>query len=232
MMKEKIENISVVILSAALSLMLALSVGWLRRGGPVMVPVLFCSVFGLMLIAAKARQMLHLGAPPDLFMKSVIEPLERQRIKEALDMCDKTGTPLARVVKAGIMKYDRPKDEIKEAMDDAFLYEGPLIEEHMDAIMTALQVVPFLGFLGTLVGCMEILRGAQGQSAAGLSTGFEILGPGLWQILICATTAFSVMVFMLLGYNFLASRVKCVVRDIEKAATELLQFFMERRISG
>jgi biopolymer transport protein ExbB len=231
-MKEKLEKIFVVLLSVVLSLLLSVFVAWFRRGGPVMVPILFCSVFGLMLIAAKMRQVIIIGAPLDLFMKSVIEPLERQRIKEALDFCDKAGTPLSRVVKAGIMKYDRPKDEMKDAMDDAFLYELSLIEEYMDALMTTLQVVPFLGFMGTLVGCMEILRVIQGQAASGLATGFEFFGPGLWQILICASTAFSVVIPLLLGYNFLTSRVKAVVRDIEKASTELLGFFMERRISG
>jgi biopolymer transport protein ExbB len=197
-----------------------------------MVPILFCSVFGLMLIAAKTRQTVLFGASQDAFMKATIELLERQRIKEALDACDKTGTPMSRVVKAGIMKYDRPKDEMKHAMDDAFLYELPLIEEYMDPLMTTLQATPFLGFLGTLVGCMDLLRGVQGRMAAGYAAGWDIFGPGLWQILICATTAFSIVVPLLLGYNFLTSRLRSVVRDVEKASTELLGFFMERRISG
>lgn len=231
-MKEKFEKMFVIFLSVVSSLFLALSVGWFRQGGPAIVPILFCSVFGLMLIAAKARQMAFIGAPLDAFMKSVIEPLERQRVKEALDLCDKAATPLARVVKAGIMKFDRPKDEIKEAMDDAFLYELSLIEEYMDPLLTTLQVTPFLGFLGTLAGCMEILRAAQGQMASGLAASFDVAGPGLWQTLICATTAFSVVIPLLFGYNFLSSRMRGVVRDVEKGATELLQFLMERRISG
>jgi biopolymer transport protein ExbB len=231
-MNEKLEKMLVVFMSAGLSCGLAFSVEFFRRGGPVMAPILFCSIYGLMLIAAKWRQVAGFTASMESFMKSVVEPLERQRVKEALDLCDRTATPLARVVKAGIMKYDRPKDEIKEAMDDAFLYELPLIEEYLDPLMTTLQVAPFLGFLGTLTGFMEILRGAEGQAVAGTAAGFGVIGAGLWQVLIATTTAFFVMVPLLLGHNILAARCKAVVRDIEKAATELLGFFMERRISG
>ncbi len=231
-MKEKIEKSLIVVLSAATAVLLYGLVAWFRRGGPVMLPVLFCSVFGTTLIAAKLRQLAACSVTVQPFMRSIIESLERQRIKDALDLCDKTAAPLSRVVKAGIMKYDRPKDEIREAMDDAFLYESPVIEESMDALMTTLQVTPFLGFLGTLMGLIEIMRRLEAGARVSMAPGLGDVGPGLWQVLICSTTAFCVVIPLLLGYNFLAARGRLIVRDIEKAATELLQFLMERRTGG
>lgn len=231
-MKDKILKVVLVILSIAASYFIFVSVNLFHKGGPVMVPIILSSIFAFAIVLSKVRQFSKYGAPVEKFLSDIFERIERQRIKEAIDLCERSNTPLSRVLKEGIMKYDSSKDEIKEAMENSFLYEAPILEENLSALSTIIQIVPLLGFLGTLIGMMKIFLTIQAKGISFTPLVGGDVAIGIWEALICTTSGFFVTVSVLIAYNYLMLRLKSAQEEIERGASDLLIFLMDRRMSA
>ncbi|MBI5872804.1 MAG: MotA/TolQ/ExbB proton channel family protein [Candidatus Omnitrophica bacterium] len=217
-------------LSVAVAVLIYLKVESIRMGGPVMVPLLLSSIFAFAIIIEKFVQFNKEGLNTQTLLKNIFESIERQRLKEAIDICDQANVGVARILKEGIMKYDRPKEEIKESMQDSFLYEMPLLEDKLPILVTLVQIAPLLGFLGTLVGLANIFSVIQARAARALPVSGIDFAQGIWQALICSMAGFLVAIPLLAASNYLANRVKLIAEQMERASTELLNFLIERRM--
>lgn len=230
-MTQKALRVILILLSIICSYLIFLKVELFHMAGPIMVPILLTSILAFAIIIAKLRQFSAAGIDVETFLKNIFEQIERQRIKEAIELCDRAKNPIARILKAGIVKYDRPKDEIKEAMENSFLYELPLFEEYLPILLTIVQIAPLLGFVGTLGGIVKILVVIQAKAASLMPVNVTDLAPGIWEALLCTIAGFLVTIPVLIAYNYLTSRVKSFTEEIEKGAAQLLAFLLERRMS-
>ncbi len=221
---------AMILFSVAVTFLIFNKVEIIRMGGPVMMLIILSSIIALTVIIEKISQFSKESIDPNALMNSIIESIERQRIKEAIDLCDQTNTAFARVIKAGIVKYDRPKEEIKEAMQDAFLYENPVLEEKLPILATILQVVPLFGFLGTLLGLMEIFKSVYSKVGYVMPQAGIHFVSGIAQALICSVSAFLVAIPVLVAYNYLEYKVKSLTQEIEQVSTRLLSFLIDRRM--
>ncbi len=202
-----------------------------RIGGPLMVPILVSSLLAFVLIFSKLIQLGSLGSPASDLLKKIFDLLDRRRIKEAIDLCDRQENPMARILKAGIMKYDLPKEDIRDAFSGALLLEMPQIEQHLSILVTVIQVVPLLGFVGTIVGLMNIFVVMQAKGASLATVGLADVSGGVWQALVCPAAAFLVVIPTLVATNYLTAKVRSFVEEAERASLELLGFLIERRLS-
>ena len=228
-MKRRIIQVILIFLCVVSSLWFYQRAAWIHKGGPMMIPILWSSYFSFALMAAKIKQFARLNFDMEDFLKNIFEFLNRQRIKESIDFCDKVDHPMARILKAGIMKYDRPKDEIKEAMEDSFLFEIPELEDKLPILSALIQVVPLFGFLGTLIGLTNIFSVMEAKKMATLAVSLLDFSSGIWQAMICPMAGFLVTIPVLLVYNYFTNRIRTFTQEAEKGSTELLEFFMERR---
>ncbi len=226
----KFIKIGLILLSLVVVLLFFLKVELMRQGGPVMVLILLSSIFAVAVVIEKLGQFFAESAKTDILLKNIFESIDRQRIKEAIDNCNQADVSVGRVLRAGIIKYDRPKEEIRDAMQDAFDLEMPLLENKLSILSTIIQVAPLLGFLGTLIGLLDIFKavssGPGGLAAAG---GIHFV-PGIEQALICSVSSFIVAIPALVAYNYLNYKLKSIVEDIEFASTRLLNFLIDRRM--
>ena len=148
---------------------------------------------------------------------------------EALDMCNTTKGPIARILKSGIMKYDKPRLDMKEAIEDAGVHEVPLLEKNLGVLATIAHIAPLLGLLGTVTGMVEAFQVIE-EKAMGMSpVNPGDLAGGIWEALITTVGGLSVAIPCYVAYNYLVSRVDNFVLDMEKSATELVNLLSDRR---
>ena len=91
---------------------------------------------------------------------------------EAIDECESTRGPIANIVKAGIIKHDRGRQEIKEAIEDTGVQELPRLEKNIGILATIAHIAPLLGLLGTVVGIWDVCKQA-GIEKIGIATTYE-----------------------------------------------------------
>jgi biopolymer transport protein ExbB len=196
-------------------------------GKAMMWPIILCSVLALAIVLERLMYFRSIKTNTQQFQLEVFEQLKRQQIKEALQLCDKASHPMANILKAGILKYDRPRSQIKEVMEDASLYEIPKLEKNLLALSTIAHIAPLLGLLGTAIGMVRCFQ-AISIKAAGLNIiVMADLSAGIWEALLSTVAGLVVAIPAYVAYNYLVSLVNNAILEMEKASAELINFMAE-----
>jgi len=196
-------------------------------GGPVMWPILLCSIFALAIILEKFWHIHKIRIDMQEFLNGILDKMKHHQVKEALELCDKTKSPIAHILKAGILKYDRPRPQIKEAIEDASLYEIPKLEKNLPILAAIAHICPLLGFLGTVTGMVRCFQAIQVKAASFYPVSAGDLAGGIWEALLTTVAGLIVAIPAFIAYNYLVSCVDGFILGMEKAATELVNFFTE-----
>lgn len=193
---------------------------FIRLGGILMWPIMACSVIALAVTLERLWRLRRAQTSMRDFVDAMRSVLRQRRMQEALTLCDETDTPVARVVKAGVLKHDRPKADIRDAMQDAGRLEVPRLERYLGALATCTSVAPLLGLLGTVIGmikCLAVVMHKGGQVIPG------DLAEGIGNALITTAAGLSVAIPSLIAYNYLVSRVDNLVLEMEVSSSELVE---------
>lgn len=196
-------------------------------GGPVMWPILLCSIFALAIVIEKFWYLKKITIDTQEFLARILEKMKRHDTKEAIAICDATKSPLANILKAGILKYDRPKPQIVESIEDASLYEIPKIQKNLTALATIAHVSPLLGLLGTVTGMVRCFQIIQAKATAFHPVSPGDLAGGIWEALLTTVAGLIVAIPTFIVYNYLVSRINHFILEMEKASTELVNFLTE-----
>jgi len=189
------------------------------KGGIIIFPIFFCGVLTIGIIIERLIFLKNAEIDNEKFISEIESILRRRKIKEALELCDKNDKPVPRIIKAGLLKIDRTREEVKEAIDDAASYEIPNLEKYLGILATIATVSPLLGLLGTVTGMIKAFMVIEAKG--GLVNPGD-LARGIWEALLTTVVGLIVAIPAYLAYNYFVSRVNNIVLDMEKSATRLL----------
>ncbi len=196
-------------------------------GGPVMGPMLLCSIFALAIILEKFWHLHKIKTGTQDFLSRVLDQMKRHDTKEALSICDATKSPVANILKAGILKYDRPRPQIIEAIENASLYEIPRLEKNLTTLATIAHVSVLLGLLGTVTGMIRCFQGIQAKAAGFNPVSAADVAGGIWEALLATAAGLIIAIPAFAAYNYLVSRINNLILEMERASTELVNFLTE-----
>ncbi len=196
-------------------------------GGPIMWPILLASIFAFAIMIEKFWHLHKIRINTQDFLAKILEKMKRHEVKEALALCDATISPIARILKAGILKYDRPKQQIVEAIEDASLYEVPKLEKNLPMLATIGHIAPLLGLLGTVTGMVRCFQSVQAKATTLHPVSPGDLAGGIWEALLTTVAGLVVAIPTYVAYNYLVNRINHYVLEMEKASTELVNFLTE-----
>lgn len=202
---------------------------FMQRGGPIMWPILLCSVIAFAIVIERLIQLRREQIDTKAFMEQISKSIKRNRIMEALELCDRTQGPIANILKAGILKHDRPRQEIREAVEDAGIHEVPRLEKNIPVLATVAHIAPLLGLLGTVTGMVAAFQVIQVKASAVNPVNPGDLAGGIWEALMTTVFGLCVAIPTYVAYNYLVSRVDGFVLDMERSATDLLNILGEKR---
>jgi biopolymer transport protein ExbB len=197
------------------------------KGGPIMWPILLCSIYALGIILEKVWYLHRINIDSRQFLNEILDKMRGHRIKEALDICERTKSPISHILKAGILKYDRHRGQIKEAIEDASLYEVPHLEKNLTALATIAHISPLLGLLGTVTGMVKSFYIIQTTSSAFQAVSPAELAGGIWEALLTTVFGLVVAIPTFVAYNYLVNRINSFILEMEIASTELVNFLTE-----
>ena len=198
----------------------------LFRGGPVMVPIMVCSMVALAVSIERFFVLRRATIDTREFMDTMRTVLRQNRIQEAVEICSETDAPVARIMKAGILKHDRGKEDIREAIEDAGHLEIPRLERYMSALATVAHIAPLLGLLGTVAGMINAF--AVIQNKQGLVNPSD-LAEGISNALVTTAAGLTVAIPTLVAYNYFVTRVDNLVLEMEISSSELVELLTKDR---
>ncbi len=196
----------------------------IRQGGILMWPIFLCSVAGLAIAIERFITLRRARGGARELMDALRQMLRQQRVQDAVALCGETDAPLARVMKAGLLKHGEGREAIREALEDAGHLETPYLERYLAGLATCAQIAPLLGLLGTVQGM--IVAFAQIQHKRGLVNPSD-LAEGIGNALITTAAGLCVAIPLIVLHNYFVSRVDGMVAEMEMSASELLGMLEE-----
>ncbi len=202
----------------------------MNEGGPVMWPLLIFSIIAAAVVVERLIQLWRSRVNVHELLPKVRTALVTKRsVREAVKVCEQyPGRPVASILKAGLMKYGQPKEDVEKTIENAALFEMNRLERGLAVLATTANVAPLLGFFGTVTGMMA---GFDALAAQGLSNPGAV-ATGIKEALTTTAGGLAVAIPTQLAYNYFMSRINKFVRDIETSANMLLETFGEMERSG
>ena len=154
--------------------------------------------------------------------------LVNRNVKEAIKICEQSKGPVASVMKAGLLRYGHPREDIEKTIENAALYELDRLEKRLGVLATTANVAPMLGFLGTVAGMIKSFATLAEQGL----TNPAAVAIGISEALITTAAGLIIAIPAQLAYNWYTTKITRFVRDIETATNMLLETFSEMDGNG
>jgi biopolymer transport protein ExbB len=184
-------------------------------GGPVMYPLLVCSIISLTVVIERL-----------IFWITLNRRRNRQLLDEIMDLCESgdweavrretagSKDPIVKILISGILhrKYSMIK-----AMEASAADEIKRMRRFMNVLDTMITVAPLLGIFGTVIG---IIQSFDVLGTSGIEHP-EIVTAGIAQALITTAAGLGIAILSVFPYNYFNSLVENAAILIEKYATSL-----------
>lgn len=202
-------------------------VNMMLAGGPVMWLLLLGGAAALTLFLYKTFQFHRDEVNVRELITGLVNVLDRNGYVEAVTLCDNTPGPAARVLASAILAAQRGDGDIGRAVEDAGLDEIPKLESMLSLIEAIGYLAPLLGLLGTVLGMMTAFTQLGGAQNSIISQ--DKLMPGVTMSLLTTAAGLTLAIFCYAAYTYLFTRVRHLVLDMEKGASEMLAYLERRR---
>src|SRR5690606_6702707 len=137
----------------------------LVMGGPVMVPLLICSVIALAVSLERIWYFLRTRVDSEDLMEEIRLALQQGKVLEAVQIAKRAPGQVASLIAAGIAYHDRSREEVKERLEEVGREELYNMERRLVILESITAIAPLLGLLGTVTGIIrtfQVLGGSRG----------------------------------------------------------------------
>ncbi|MCZ6833321.1 MAG: MotA/TolQ/ExbB proton channel family protein [Acidobacteria bacterium] len=194
------------------------------QGGWVMYPLLAISIVSIGFIGERLYVIMFKSkVNTNHLVAHVRKALLARDLRASVQVCEKYRGPVAAILKAGILKYGAPREEVEKTIENSALHELARLERGLAVLASASNIAPIIGFLGTVVGMIASFDAIASQ---GLNNP-ALVAKGISVALITTAGGLIVAVITLPFYNFFTSRIAIFVREMETSANILLETFAE-----
>lgn len=194
----------------------------LMLGGPAMGPLVLCSIIAVAIIAERFVTLARAQMDTRRFLEEIAAIVKRNKVSEALTLCERTQGPIARLVRVGLLKQGRSREEIRQAIEEAGHREVPALECHLAALGTIAHIAPLLGLLGTTLGLIRCFHVIQAKALLAQPVGPGDVAQGIWQALLTTATGLLIAIPVIVAYNYFIRRVQYAVWEMETATHDVL----------
>jgi biopolymer transport protein ExbB len=184
-------------------------------GGPVMYPLLLCSVLVLFVVAERF-----------VFWAGIDLKRQRDLLDEVLELCREgkwdevrekvrgSGDYVIRILVTGIVHREF---SMSKAMEAAATEQLRGMGRFMGVLDTMITVAPLLGIFGTVIG---IIASFEVLGTAGIEDPRAVTG-GIAQALITTAAGLGIAIISVFPFNYFNARIERASHRIEQYATSL-----------
>jgi biopolymer transport protein ExbB len=198
--------------------------GW--RLGDVRHPLLVHHHHGV--IVERALYLFGASINKDVFLATMQKCILAGDVAKAVKMCSAANAPLARIVQAGLVKVNRPDEEVQAAMDEAALREIPRIAKRTGYLALLANLSMLSGLLGTVSGLITSFGAVSGESVDP-SQKARILAEGISEAMNCTAFGLIVAIIGLIGFAVLNGKTQTLEDDINEASVQVLNLVITNR---
>lgn len=200
-------------------------------GGPMMYPLILCSLIALGVIIAKTWTLYAAHRGTQRLLAEVEEAARAGRTDEAIELAASTPGPTAAILYSGLRRIRGGsviEGEIENAVSTTGTIELSFLERGLVILATIANVAPLMGFLGTVAGMIiafdAIARAGNVDPA--------LVAGGIKVALLTTATGLVIAVPVNIGYNYFVTRIDGLILDMEQGAQRILNIAWDLEKDG
>jgi biopolymer transport protein ExbB/TolQ len=199
-----------------------------RDGGWGMYPIVLWSILTIGVIIERALYLYGSGINKDVFLATMQKCILAGDVAKAVKMCSAANAPLARIVQSGLVKVNRPDEEVQAAMDEAALRELPKIAKRTGYLALLANLAMLSGLLGTVSGLIQSFGAVSGEGVDP-SQKARILAEGISEAMNCTAFGLIVAIIALIGFAILNGKTQTLEDDINESSVQVLNLVVTNR---
>ena len=194
------------------------------KGGWLMIPLFLLSILTIYIFAQKWWDIRKASVVDENFMKDIRDYIHQGKINAALSLCQKSDTPVSRLIEKGVERIGRPLQDIQTAVENMGNVEVARLEKGLPMLATIAGGAPMIGFLGTVIGMVQAFYN---MSAVGNNIDITLLSGGIYTAMVTTVAGLIVGILAYFGYNYLTARISDLVYKMQNNTIEFMDLLHE-----
>src|SRR5262245_6921961 len=199
-----------------------------QAGGWLMVPIVACSVIAVGIVLERLWTLQRKRVLPKGVASEVWEWVKHNQLDSKHIQTLHDSSPLGEVLAAGLVNRHAPRDELKEAIEDAGRHAVHGLERYLSPLGTIAAISPLLGLLGTVSGMIRAFTAITTQGVGNPT----VLAGGISEALVTTAAGLAVAIPSLIAYRYLRNRVDGLVVLIEKESIRFVDVLLQQQRTG
>lgn len=197
-------------------------------GGWLMLPILACSVIAMAIVLERLWTLRRRRVMPAGLVAGIREWHHREQLTEERLVQVRDGSPLGRILTAGLANREYSREVMKEAIHDTGRQVVAELERYINTLGTIASVTPLLGLLGTVIGMIEVFGVIMDVGVGNPG----VLAGGISKALITTAAGLSVAIPALMFHRYFNGKVDKLTMGMEEQALELVAVIKGERAQG
>ncbi|MCC3159089.1 MotA/TolQ/ExbB proton channel family protein [Hymenobacter sp. 15J16-1T3B] len=193
------------------------------KGGWIMFPIFALSLVSFYIIIERYITIRKAAALPDGFMNQIRNLMVKGDLQGAKMLSAQTASPLARMIEKGIRRIGQPLKDIETSVENVGKVEIARLEKNISILGIIAGIAPMLGFVGTIVGVINIFYAIASTGDFGIA---QISG-GLYTKMVTSAAGLIVGMIAHIGYHWLSIMVERLVFRMENSAIEFMDILQD-----
>jgi biopolymer transport protein ExbB len=189
-----------------------------KAGGWPMVPLLLLGVLALAIVLERFWSLRRNEVLPPGLGQEVRNWAARGKLDASHIESLRANSPLGALLAAALEARNRPRDQIRERIEDTGRHLVHRMGRYLNALGTIASAGPLLGLLGTVIGMIQMFLGILDHGVGDVNQ----LAGGIGKALVCTATGMIVAIPALMFHRYFRARVDGYVIEMEHEAGALL----------
>lgn len=181
-------------------------------GGWAMLPILLCSAVALAIILERFWTLRRKAVLPPGLGSEVREWARSRKLDPQHLAALSQNSPLGELLAAALGVRNRPREVIKERIEDTGRHVVHRLERFLGTLGTIALISPLLGLLGTVFGLIRMFLAVM---VSGVGDPLKMAG-GIGEALVCTAAGLCVAIPAYVFHRYFRSRVSDLVVDMER----------------
>jgi biopolymer transport protein ExbB len=186
----------------------------------ILVVIVGCSILSFTIFIERLLKLRQSEIDTNRFIILLRKIIKDKNMIEAIQTCENTGGTVANIIKAGLIKHNRGKEQIENAMEIAGLIEIAQLEKNAKILSMIAHITPLIGLLGTVLGFIQAF--AEMRLSGLVDVSATRIGEAMEYALVTTAAGLVVAIPSVLAYNYIVSRIDGFILEIQTTSAEIV----------
>lgn len=190
----------------------------------ILIVIAGCSLLAVTIFLERILHLKRSEIDTNKFIIGIRQAIKEGNIIDAIRICETTGGTIANIIKAGLVKHNRSKEQIESAMEISGLIEIAQLEKNAKILSIIAYIAPLIGLLGTVLGFIQAFGEMRLSGLVDMSA--TRIGEAMEYALVTTAAGLVVAIPSVIAYNYVVSRIEGFVLEIQTTSSEIVDLLV------